>query len=316
MVCFRDYIRYLREYDQIKKLKKASRLGQLVTCNYHYGETFLAARYRGFDGKVLVSTDKRQLELVRQFPMVAGTVQITERCYKLVRSGVIKLKNIDVYAGISDSDRQFYNYDEIIRKNLDFSDKTIEEMKQSGYSTKKIRQIFSQCELDSSKPTILILPDVRTLKDDQFSTEFWCKAANIINGAGCNVLFNTGNTIGSYVHIFPELIQMPYLGRRVQGVIGVRSGLSDILAGTTETPLLQIYPEKVDLAFYRLKEIIDKQRENETDAEYQMQIYSLKSIRQSGIEEFVFDGIENALERVHDFVSHVKRIWEEEEHDC
>lgn len=278
----RNKIRYYRCYREIKTLENKYNCVEFDVFDHHLGETYLlGAMGVLYDRPVIVfyAAAKELLEMLGVRAEVGSA-----RLHRLIANGIWG-NDLKVYS-----------------KAENWQDKNHVEVACEYFSVNKPNEwaeitipneyiINAKAKLKKWKDrSVLITPDAQIFSVDALDEIFWINLADILKKNGYEVIFNSKKKYGNYESVFLQLGETIYCVRNFDAVIGLRSGLHDVLAGTTNTKIFSIYPRETD----RIQEGIIVSIER----------WSLRSMRnEENVKEIVFDGdTASLMEKVMKFI--------------
>ncbi len=95
----------------------------------------------------------------------------------------------------------------------------------------------------SDSKVIYLIPDANFLSGS-VSTDFWVSIAKSLKDKGYKLLINSQvEILPDEAHVFPDILSCVTIARRCSCVLGVRTGLMDIIASFTDTPIIGVYPD-------------------------------------------------------------------------
>lgn len=302
----RNQIRFIREYNSICEIERLLRQQKIFCFWGHLGEAYLTAavwHYLENRNDFIVLLVKEQ-EYVKQvfdlFPDKKNFVIINGRARNIiVKKFCDENKFLDWNAFTEFGEKNKARTMMSAFKRLGgITEETY--IKPFVYENKE-KQINAEDLLKrldcKTKKTVFIFPDAESLILVNETQEFWILLADKLSRAGFSVIFNSKSTFGSYESVFLPVADSVCLAKLCGYVIGKRSGMLDVLAGTTETIIEAIYPvftnENQDCYDFitRYYSFSDKK----TGEENYLEVASLKGIRNDNkiIEVIWEDDLEN-----------------------
>lgn len=275
------------------------------------GEAFVSASLmktykEKFGGKVLfITNSKSKYDLLKTFEDIDRLLLLSPNTDPLTLQNLIKNnKVIDINIYKEDS---YLATDMVDRTKHCLGlegDIEITKPKISEEDEKATKEIFDKLGLKEGK-TVFLSPWAHSCNYKVLSEEFWSNLADEFIKKGYEVVFNVSqDCYTNYKRIYMPINQVIPFANLCSQVISFRSGLVDVIAGTTETKLTVIYAgdcHQFAIAFTN-KDLIDITKkfyryDDEIGISENFLMMELINIisDSNNIEQLVFDGDEAKL---------------------
>lgn len=247
----RDYIRYLREYDAIREVKRLLPQHHVFCFYGHFGEAYMASAI----WQCLENKDNVVVLLVREQAYVRSIFELfsDKKVIKIVNN---RARNCIIHKFRNEANFLDWNiYTELQQKNK--SANMMSAFKKLGNiplgtcikpvlyenKNKELMMVNLLKKINATlKKTVLIFPEAETVVLLKETQKFWLLLADKLKQAGFSVVFNSKNTFGSYQSVFLPVAETICLAQLCGYALGKRNGLLDVLAGTTDVIIEAIYP--------------------------------------------------------------------------
>lgn len=293
----RNGIRYLRVLYEIKRLVRQIREKHphslLLLQSYNLGEVYVSCAYLQSIGKESVflnsEDQKYTTQLINLFPCVSKVYFISCRTNNYLKEHPHLAKQL----GIQSLCIYEHNFNDERPRNMVEAYKVLLGLNKNSLilhkttlckeqDTNKVHDIFAKEELKLEK-TIIIIPEARSFQCSLLTNKFWIQLADSMAEKGYQVVFNSKDIYGEYSSVFLSIAETIVLANLCGYVIGVRSGLLDILAGETNAFIQAIYPSNNELTQNDCKHLTQfGLPPHSTPAEKFLCFFSLANIRNDG----------------------------------
>lgn len=292
----RDIIRRWKAVRELKPISK--QIGNSNTTLFlqtdHLGETYVSCAYIRCiktSGKefLFLTSQKYTLQLIKLFPEISQAYLVSHNAIKMLNNRRIELakrcniQSLNIYRDKWDQEKPQNMIDAYkFLLNIE-TELPLNSVLTKAEDEHKIRCVLARTASKLNK-TAILTPEVRSLKCSLLKKDFWIQLADCLVQNGYSVIFSSPQKYGGYPSVFLSIEETIVLARACGYVIGVRSGLLDILAGETEGFIQAIYPSNDELS---RNDVIHLEKnfnlmESATNVEKMFQVFSLKNIRNDG----------------------------------
>ena len=289
----RENIRYLREYSSIQETRKLLLMNRIFCFWGHLGEAYMAALVmHALPDKgnrvILLAEEQIYAKAVFDlFPENKSYVIVNNRARKCIVKEFRNEKNflnLDIYTELCELTKSD-NMIEAFKKRLNIPTEKFLKPFIYGNNEKTIsaQDLLKNLRLPLNK-TVLICPEAESIILVGETQEFWIRLADGLAKKGFAVVFNSRSVFANYQSVFLPIAETICFSQLCGYVIGKRSGLLDILAGTTDIFIEAIYPvfTKTNQVSYDFNaRYFSFSEEKAAEANY-LEAASLKALRNDG----------------------------------
>lgn len=291
----RDIIRYFKISSELKNLTrqftKENSNVTLFLITDHFGEVYVACCFlkylKSFNQELnvlILEEQKYTMQLTNIFPYISKTYCISRRAsdFLIANNSVAKKFNIELLhiyerpfnlvkpKNMVDAFKFLLNRSENLPSNVTWN---------TEHELNKIQSMFSKMSCKLTK-TILLAPEAKSFESQMLNYDFWIQLAEHLVENGYDVIFNSKQQYEKYHSIFLPIGETILFAKLCGYVVGLRSGLLDVVAGETNVFIQAIYPKESDIIQSRYEHLARFDfPQNITTAEKLQIFYSLKHIR-------------------------------------
>lgn len=293
---FRDAVRQLRIYGELRKLRlirQTNPRAVLFMQTANLGEVYLSCiclhYYKSAAKDIVMITLQEQqytTKLMALFPHIAQYHFVSRRTAALLNDGRFAAKfnvqPLNIYEhsfGVTQPGNLVAAFKAILHIDGDLPLNTAVCPAQDEA---KAAAVLAEFSLERAK-TVIITPEAKSFNSPLLSDPVWLALADRLVEAGYGVIFNSKKPYLNYPALFLTIGETVALAKLCGHVIGVRSGLLDILAGETDAFIQALYPSAADVSetdFSYLTRFDIPQDISTTEKLWRF--FSLKNIRDDG----------------------------------
>ena len=246
-----------RQNDRILEFKKL--IEGLVAGNYEVmlfhqglGETcvfaMLAGAYKEKTKKplVILTLSDSRAEILRQCPYIDSVMNCDEEIFYPITADIefrerLRIKDYlelhYLYEGANMREK-VYRFLE-----LPFSVPYMRYPLRAG-DFPALRQLFEELELQEGK-TVFLIPNAIYYGNEVVATSFWEKLTKGLKEAGYQTVFNSPGTVVQGVpNVYLSMENIPDFARLCGNVVGVRTGLLDVIGVFSDVRIQAVYPNE------------------------------------------------------------------------
>jgi len=280
-------------------------IGGLTAGNYEVmlfhqglGETsvfaMLAGAYKEKTKKplVMLTLSNSRAEILRQCPYIDSVMNCDEEMFYTIAADMefrerLQIKNYwelhYMYEG-ADMCKKVYHYLEL-PPDIPY---TRYPIKAGNFPA--LRQLFDEAGLQEGK-TVFLIPSAIYYGDEVVSFSFWEKLVQGLREAGYQAVFNAPEEVVAGIpHVYLSMENIPDFSKICGNVVGVRTGLLDVIGVFSDVRIQAIYPNEFCPVWDRNAGILEESKTTDRKAAAQFQLRE-KSVSALACRDNIFEFI-------------------------